>query len=172
MAAHIHHGPWINWSHGLIRGATVTLGEQEGGLLTAFIATFVTIVGAQLWKIICFILHQTRSVKGPQDGLYHQQQVILRTSPTAIGAAWLFMQQTWSWAGKARLAVLRTLPWSVFGVAYISAIGVMAIFSSQISKSPGPQRLLLAPDSCGSWALNNSSPDVVNAYRAKTLNNR
>lgn len=57
MSAHIYRGPWINWSHGLIAGATVTLGEREGGLLTAFIATFVTIVGAELWKIICYISH-------------------------------------------------------------------------------------------------------------------
>jgi len=172
MSAHIHHGPWINWSHGLIRGATVTLTERQGGLLTAFIATFVTIVGAELWKIICYILHQARSSPGPQDGLYHQQQVLLRTSPNPGGAAWLFLRQTWSWAGKARLAVLRTLPWAVFGVTYMVMIGITAIFSSEISKSPGPERLLVAPESCGLWRLNTSSPDALSAYQAKTLNDR
>lgn len=95
MSAHIYHAFWVNWSNGLIVGATVTLGEREGGLLTAFIATFVTVVGAELWKIICYISHQVRSKSAPQDGLYRQQQVIFRTSPTPAGAAWLFSQQAW-----------------------------------------------------------------------------
>lgn len=88
MSSHIYHGAWINWSRGLVTGATITLGEREGGLLTAFIATFVTIVGAELWKISCYVFHQIRSKQEPQDGLYHQQQVILRTYPTPGGAAW------------------------------------------------------------------------------------
>src|SRR4051794_20253796 len=100
MATHIHHGPWINWSHGLIQGATITLGERDGGLLTAFIATFVTIVGAGLWKIICYTSHQLRSTPTPQDGLHHQQQVILKNSTGPAGTAWLFLQQTWCWAGQ------------------------------------------------------------------------
>lgn len=63
-----YSGPWINWSHGLLSGSTITLSERSGGLLTAFIATFVTIVGAELWKILCYILHQIRSSRTPQDG--------------------------------------------------------------------------------------------------------
>ena len=171
MSAHIHHGPWINWSHGLIGGATITIGDREGGLLTAFIATFVTIVGAELWKIICYISHQVRSKHAPQDGLYHQQQVIFRTSPTPGGAAWLFLQQTWCWAGRARLSVLRTLPWAIFGAAYIGAIGLIAVFSSEISKSPGPSRLIVSDD-CGQWVLNTSSPYRLEAYSAKITNDR
>ena len=174
MSAHIHHGPWINWSHGLIAGATVTLGEREGGLLTAFIATFVTIVGAELWKIICYVSHQLRSKHGPQDGLYHQQQVIFRTSPTPGGAAWLFLQQTFSWAGRARLSLLRTLPWALFGAIYIGAIGLIAVFSSEISKSPGPARLIISDssDNCGIWSLNKSSTYSSEAFSIKSTNDR
>ncbi|KAK5946636.1 hypothetical protein PMZ80_000779 [Knufia obscura] len=172
MSAHIYHGPWINWSNGLIGGATVTLGEREGGLLTAFIATFVTIVGAELWKVICYISHQLRSKHAPQDGLYHQQQVILRTSPTPAGAAWLFLLQTWCWAGRARLSLLRTLPWALFGAVYIGAIGLTAIFSSEISKSPGSLRLIVSDNDCGIWSLNMSSPYHQEAYSVKSTNDR
>ncbi|KAK5103630.1 hypothetical protein LTS08_003048 [Lithohypha guttulata] len=163
---HIYDGPWINWSHGLATGMTVTLSQRAGGLLTAFIATFVTICGAELWKLLCYILHQLRSQKTPQDGLYHQQQVILRTSPTPGGAAWLWLLQTYHWAGKARLSFLRSLPWAVFGVSYIVVVGLLAIFSSEISKSPGPQRLLTG-DQCGLWSLNTSSPDSSAAWQSK-----
>lgn len=69
---HIYDGPWINWSHGLATGMTVTLSQRAGGLLTAFIATFVTICGAELWKLLCYVLHQLRSQKTPQDGLFNR----------------------------------------------------------------------------------------------------
>lgn len=171
MSYHIYHGPWINWEHGLIRGATLTVSEESGGLLTAFIATFVTIVGGSLWKIICYALHQMRSNDKPQDGLYHQQQVILRTSPTPLGASWAFFQQTISWAGKARRSILRTLPWAIFGIVYMVAIALMAVFSANISKSPGPLRLLSSPD-CGLWQTDKTSPYWLEAFSVKNANDR
>lgn len=125
MSTHIYHGAWTNWSRGRISGATITLGERDGGLLTAFIATFVTIVGAELWKIVCFVSHQLRSNSEPQDGLYHQQQFILRNAPTPGGAVWSFFQQSWFWSGKARQSLFRTLSWAFFGIAYIGIIGVV-----------------------------------------------
>lgn len=167
MSSHIYHGPWINWLRGLIPGETITLGEREGGLLTAFIATFVTIVGAELWTILCYICHQSRSKQEPQDGLHHQQQVILRTYPTPGGAAWAFLQRSWYWAGKARLSLARTLPWAVFGLSYIAIVGLMTIFSSEISKSPGPQRILIGE--CGLWLADNNAAGL-SAYQSKLIN--
>lgn len=97
MSTHVYHGPWVNWGRGdLITGATLTLSEQSGGLLTSFIATFVTIVGAQLWKILSFTIHQSRSTTIPVDGLHHQQQIIWRNTPGPGGAAWTFAQQAWA----------------------------------------------------------------------------
>lgn len=171
MQNQIYLGPWINYSHGFIRGMTITISDRAGGLLTAFIAAFVTIVGAELWKVICYILHQVRSESTAQDGLYHQQQVILRTSPTPGGAAWLFLQQSWSWAGRARLAIARTVPWALFSVAYISAVGLLAVFSSEISKSPGPLRLLTS-DNCGIWTTDTTNPSSQAAYTSKSTNDR
>jgi hypothetical protein len=171
MSAYIYHGPWVNWSHGLIRGATLTLAEESGSLLTAFIATFVTIVGGSLWKIVCYALHQARSSHKQQDGLYHQQQVILRTSPTPIGASWAFFQQTICWTGRVKRPILRTLPWAVFGVAYMTAIALMAVFSASISKSPGPLRLLMSPN-CGIWLTNQTSPNRLEAFSVKGADDR
>lgn len=173
MSPYIYHGPWVNWSKGLIGGATITLGDREGGLLTAFIATFVTIVGAELWKAICYISHQLRSTNSPQDGLYHQQQVIFKNTGGAAGAAWLFVQQAWCWSGRVRLSLLRTLPWALFSVVYVAAVGLTAVFSSQISKSPGSTRLLMSDD-CGLWLINSSAPQTerLHAYNTKMANER
>lgn len=77
--------------------------------------------------------------------------------------------QTWTWAGKARFSFLRTLPWTLFGICYIVVFGLAAIFSSEISKSPGPQRLLRS-DRCGTWALDLDSPDYLVAQQSKFTN--
>lgn len=78
-----------------------------------------------------------------------------------------FLQQAWFWAGKARLSLLRTLPWALFSIAYIMSVGIMAIFSSEISKSPGPQRLLIG--NCGLWVADDTA-DGLNAYSSRTTN--
>ena len=69
MGEHIFYGPWVNWTHGPIVGATLTLSDAHGALLTAFIATFVTLVGAQLFKILTYVFHQFRSSTAAKDGL-------------------------------------------------------------------------------------------------------
>lgn len=76
----VYTGPWINWSHGLVLGSTITLNQQDGALLTAFLGIFVTTAGAACWKLMSFALHQHRSLSVSQDGIHHQQQVILRNT--------------------------------------------------------------------------------------------
>lgn len=96
MSGHIYHGPWINFDKGgVIRGATLTLSDRDGGLLTSFIATFVTLTGAQLWKVICFAIHQLRSTTQPRDALFHQQQAVWRNTNGPGGIAWVFLTQSW-----------------------------------------------------------------------------
>lgn len=172
MSSYIYHGPWINWSHGPILGATLTLGERNGGLLTAFIATFVTVVGPALWKIIAYIIHQIRS-GGQQtgDGLYHQTQVLLRNESTPTGAAWKFLQQSWYWRSKVSRPVLRTIPLYLFALFYVVLFGVLAIFSSEISKAPGAARLIIS-DNCGYWRTNNSDPQSLYASAYKDVRDR
>ncbi|RVX70100.1 hypothetical protein B0A52_06272 [Exophiala mesophila] len=169
MASQIYTGPWINWSQGWVHGATITLSQRNGGFLMAFLATFVTIVGNELWKIICYILHQVRSKSGSQDGLYHQQQVILRTSPTPGTAAWVYLKQIWPWRRRAPHAFWRTFPWAILSLVYLAAIGVAAIFSSEISKSAGSLRLITS-DNCGMWTLDADSEYSQEAFLVKSTN--
>lgn len=153
--SYIYCGTWTNWSHGRIAGATLTLDQQAAGYLTAFVATFVTIVGARLWAILCYVSHQFRSVQKPEDGLYHQQQAVFAMYTTPGGAAWAFLQQAWSWKGKVQSSVLRTVSWAIFALAYMILIGLAAVFSSEISKSPGTERLIIGD--CGEWNVQDST---------------
>lgn len=88
-------GIWFNWGHGAVTGSTLTLNERNGGLLTAFLAIFVSATGAATWKIMRYSLHQYRARQEYQDGLHHQQQAIFRNSDSPVGASWQLMQLTW-----------------------------------------------------------------------------
>ena len=96
-ASFVYTGPWINWSHGLVLGSTITLNQQDGALLTAFLGIFVTTAGAACWKIISFALHQHRSLSLSQDGIHHQQQVILRNTGSPGKASFELAHVAWSW---------------------------------------------------------------------------
>ena len=109
-APYVYTGPWINWSHGLILGSTVTLSERDGGLLTAFLGIFVTAAGAACWKIMSFALHQHRSPLDPQDGIHHQQQAILRNTDSPIAAVFELARLVWCWRKDALRPFMRTLP--------------------------------------------------------------
>jgi hypothetical protein len=153
----IYKGPWVNWSYGAVRGSTITLSARNGAILTSFIATFITIVGAQFWKILCLIFHQTRASKERKDGLYHQHQNILRNSYTPGGAAWSFALQSWYWWGRAHHSLLRSLPWALFSVFYLVAFALLSVFgSSEVTKAAGKGRLLQA-SRCGFWLADGSA---------------
>lgn len=153
----IYTGFWVNWSHGRVLGSTITLSARNSAILTSFIATFVTIVGAQLWKILCFIFHQIRASQKPKDGLYHQHQNLFRNSSTPGGAAWSFILQSWHWSGRARHVMLRSLPWALFSISYIVVFAVLSIFgSSEVTKAAGQDRLIQSSQ-CGYWGTNGST---------------
>lgn len=165
---YIYTGPWVNWSHGLVLGSTITLSARNGAILTSFIAIFTTIVGTQLWKMLCFILHQSRASQEPEDGLYHQHQNVFRNSNTPGGAAWSFMLQSWYWWGRVRHSTLRSLPWALFSILYIFVFAVLSVFgSSEVVNAAGSDRLIRGSQ-CGHWATDGSSAGL-GSLRAKTL---
>lgn len=167
---YIYKGPWINWSKGAVVGATLTLSDRDGGLLISFVATFVTIVAAQLWRILSFTSHQVRSTSEAQDGLHFQQQNVFRNATTPGSAAWIFLQQAWHWRGRSRAVFWRTVPLATFAVFYIVLFGVLATFSSQVSESAGSLRLIHGGN-CGYWRINEDlsarSREGMSAYQRR-----
>jgi hypothetical protein len=84
----VYLGVWTNWSQGSVAGLTLTTTIQNGGLLIAFLALFVTFSGTCFWSIISVVIHQILGRQGPQTASYHQQQAILRNSDTRVTAFW------------------------------------------------------------------------------------
>ena len=164
----VHIGPWINWSHGPILGATITLSARDGGLLTAFLALFVTTAGAAWWRISSYILHQYNAKHEYQDGLHHQQQAIFRNTSTPGAAAWEFIQLAWYWRKNAGRPLLRTLPVIILALLNLTLFAVAGIFSSEVTKAAGNETLIRSSD-CGYLSFT-SGGSHVSTQRSIDLN--
>lgn len=171
MSTIIYTGFWINRSYDVIRGATLTLSPWSGAILTSAVATFITVVTTQLWKIIMYVTYYSRVSNERKDGLFHQQQIVFRNSTTPGSVAWSAFSQAAAWRGKVRHALSRCLPWAVLSLVYIAAAAAAAVFSSQVSKGAGPARLL-QPQDCGLWGLDQSANSTKSDVGFRQLTTR
>ncbi|KPI44889.1 uncharacterized protein AB675_2328 [Cyphellophora attinorum] len=145
----IYTGIWVNWSYGKVHGSTITLSPEGSAYFIAFIALFVRLVGSHLWTNIAFTTSLIRSSR-PRDGLYHQQQAILRNSSSPASVTWDTLKLAWFWNGSAPGAKSRTLTFAFFSLSYIIAFTAAGIFSSKIS-STNSEVLLVSGQNCGLW---------------------
>lgn len=171
--AYTYKGYWINWSHGAIFGSTITLSTRYGGLLTAFLAIYVTLAGAASWSIMSYILHQCRAKQEMQDAMHHQQQLIFRNTTSPAEAAWQFVQLAFHWRKCAKKPLLRSLPIGLLALLNLVLFGIASIFSSEVTRSSGNETLIRSPN-CGAWTTDSDFKDVMSpggvAYRSKLLN--
>jgi hypothetical protein len=167
---HTYTGIWINWSHGRAQGTTLTLTQQHGGLLAAFLAIFVTITGGMFWKILSFVLHQSYAT-GPddpnKDALHQNRQAILRKAVSAGDAAWSFLTLPVGWRGRLQSPVLRCLPFSLVAITNMAVFGIAGIFTSEITKAPGNSTLLIGT-LCGEYSPANAT-EVNGILSSKNL---
>lgn len=148
----IYTGTWINWSQGRILGSTITLSERNGGLLTAFLATFVATAGVACWAILSYTLHQARAQQERASTIHHQQQATLRNSGTPGAASWQFLQIYWNWRKNAARPLARTLPLLLVALLNIIFFAVASIFSSYVTRAAGNEVLIRSPR-CGALLL-------------------
>lgn len=158
----VYIGAWTNWSYGSLRGTTITLTSRDGALLIAFLAFYVGLAGSSFWRIACFAIHQMLSSDRSEDGLYHQQQAILRNSTTDVVGLWNFLQTNWFWRRNASSPFRRMLPLIGFSILHIAVFGVAGIFSSQVSTAAGNE-VLVSSSNCGHLT------DNTNMYTADTF---
>lgn len=158
----IYNGAWTNWSKGgAIKGATLTLTHRDGGLLTAFLALFVTFAGRSFWRLFCFIAHACLSAGAtPQDGLYHQRQAILRNATTGFIGLQYFVQLGWGWRNKALKSWLRIIPLITVTALLVVSFYVAGIFSSQV-RLPASVSSFLAVSYQDSTSLHRASKHYI-----------
>jgi predicted small integral membrane protein len=125
--------------YGAIVGATLTLPTYWGLILVSFLTLFVQFVGGCFWRTLCFILHQTRSTT---DGLYHQQQIILRNAITAPNALWSLARSAVVWKSRVAAPLGRSAPLIFITTFHIICFSAAGLLSSQIASTRAGQALV------------------------------
>jgi hypothetical protein len=167
--APIYRGIWINHEFGLARGLTLTTSTNGTAFLIAFLALFVSVVGAQFWAILRFLLHQYGSTDRIHSLKYYQQQVVLRNDTSALHAAWDLIRVGRKWRQVKAASGLRDVYLPLLAVLSIISFGIAGVFSSQISKAASPT-FLLDGKACSAFTprskmdLDNFELDSVRAH--------
>jgi hypothetical protein len=150
MDTPVHTGFWINWSmyiykrqiksltlagkESRVLGSTITLPSTQGNFLVAFLALFVHWTGVQLWGIACVLLYRSRySREG--DGLYHQQQAVLRNGVTNTNALMELTKIMAAWRSHTARPVSRSLALILLALFHIAAFAIAGIFSSRVAQT-------------------------------------
>ncbi|KAH7304338.1 hypothetical protein B0I35DRAFT_465311, partial [Stachybotrys elegans] len=170
LESQVYLGLWTNWSRGAVLGRTLTLSRRDGNLLIAFTASFIALITARFWRILCFVSHRYFSSPDPRSSLHRQRQVVLRNSSSPEAAAWSLLQIGHaSWRAVRRRRVLAyTVPILVLAVVVWAAFTVAAGFSSTIASAVG-DTVLLRSEQCGVTNWTNLLDTSTDAYLSRSI---
>lgn len=166
----VYRNVWTNWSQGRVRGATLTLSRRNGGLLTAFLALFVTVVGTRFWRIGCFFIYRyfsshhaissqdAKFSHHAKDTPFHQRQAILRNATNSTSGLWTLLRACWAWRRNGLASYRRFLPSVFFAILTSIVFAIATIFSSEVTTSMGHE-VLLKGSNCDFLPIFNESHD-------------
>lgn len=144
-SSYVYQGVWVDWSKGKTLGATFTLAPPSASMLVAVVAIFVQVAGSQLWKVFQLALHQRRATTKPRDGLYHQQQAILRNDTSDFSSIWQLLNVGFAWRHQKTIHPLRRsialagwalLHFLLFTFAGIFSTPMVKAGNTALSRSP------------------------------------
>ncbi|KAL5360856.1 hypothetical protein BJX96DRAFT_75962 [Aspergillus floccosus] len=147
-ALSIYKGFWIDRDSGTISGATLTLSESQGAVLVSSIAIFVSVVGHYFWTLLCFVLHQFRTVRRPQDGVFHQQQIVLRNTELPSSALYELVMIAFHWRKRAAHTYRRSIPLILTTALMIVGWTTAGVLSPRFLV-PARQNVLIDFSECG-----------------------
>lgn len=132
--------------YGYVRGATLTLTTPNATVLISVLVMLVGWAGIAAWELVCFILHLFRSTSRARDGLYHQQQVLLRGQSPAFNSVLRMFGLAVAWRSNTRGSFLRSLPIILLALSSLALFAVAPVFVSKITNPDGE---VLAQGKCG-----------------------
>jgi hypothetical protein len=199
----VKQGLWTNLNQGEVMGKTITTEPQTGIIIIAMLAviatlgkndkvvhstpsyadTDVSLGTSHLWNIILFIHYQMRATESVADGLFHQQQAILRTLPPPSALMADSIKLWWTWRKRTKRVTVRSL--FQFILAFSCSIGILAvsIFSSYVVNTTDLEVLVKSPfcgfvndtvsvDAQRSWVsaiTSTSVPYAEECYQNRTI---
>ncbi|KAF2269743.1 hypothetical protein CC78DRAFT_574610 [Lojkania enalia] len=143
-AQFVKRGFWVNLEQGAIMGQTITTDMQTGNLIVALLAVLTTLGTTHWWNLLMFAYHQFRADGRSADGLFRQQQALLRTlpAPSSLMADWIKLWWVWRKADRAfARSYLQMLLGLIFAVGTVAA----GIFTSYVVSSANTQILVQSP---------------------------
>jgi hypothetical protein len=142
---------------GIFIGSTLTVPVLHGAFLIAFLAIFVRWTGNQLWSVIAFLAHQSRSTSATCDVLHHQQQVLLRNTAGNIEAILDFLKLSRRWKSKIQGPLRRNVVFILIALLHWLLFSAAGIFSSKFTVT-GDEALIRGGD-CG-WIAGRIGVDI------------
>ena len=145
-AQFVKRGYWVNVSQGRILGQTLTTDIQTGSIIVALLAVCTTIGLSHFWHLIAFLFYQIRADGRPTEGLIRQQQVLLRTLPTASSYATDSIKLIYTWNPISSKKVLGQSIAQIF-LAFLFTLGSLAagIFASYAVSGSDLEVLVQSP---------------------------
>lgn len=132
-------------------GRTITTDTKDGVILVALLAVFTTLASSHLWNLFAFALHQIRADGRVSDGLYRQQQALLRTFPSAGTLLWESLKLVHVWRDtrhrgkKERQAWRYSILQAIVAVIFTAGFLVAGVFSSQAISGTNIEVLVRSP---------------------------
>ena len=145
----------------------VTLPSQQGNLLVAFLALFISLAGNVLWGLLCYAIHQARASRRRRDALHHQTQAVLRNASTPSSLLYFVLFASLSWRRRASAPGRRLTQFALIAVVHLFAFIAAGVFSSSLAIDNGPQ--LLQNTHCGFARHRHGSDDDVQEAHAETV---
>lgn len=155
--APVTEGVWSDYSRPGLQRKVLTLTNRDAAIVVAFLATIVGIAGVRSWRITRFFLFMAfmRNTSGGSNvkdqgisSKIRPQQVLLRNSETATGAAFGFIAGTFTNHFKIRKRdTLVTMMALGHGITFIA----LSILTSQIVL--GRTVVSQAIPDCGRWGV-------------------
>jgi hypothetical protein len=129
----VYTGTWTNWAQGYYKGATLTLSNAQGAYLIAFLAIYVQVAGNHFWNLFCYLAFRFRATTQQRDGLYFQQQAILRNTTSPLTVLLYIYFAIRAWYKRANRPVIRCLSFILFALLHLACFTLAGIFSSQVT---------------------------------------
>ncbi|KAF2733745.1 hypothetical protein EJ04DRAFT_605111 [Polyplosphaeria fusca] len=145
QAEFVYQGYWVNLAYGSVMGQTFTMDTRKGTVVISLLTLLSTLGLSHLWNLITYAWHQARADGQQRDGLFRQQQILLRTlpSPTALIAD---SCKIWfAWRKSAKRALLRTMTQATVAIVFKVASIAASIFSSYVAVGSNIEVLVNSP---------------------------
>jgi len=103
------------------------------------------VASSKLWHLVTFLCHQYRCRDRPTDGIFHQQQALLRTLPSPTALLSDHVKLWWSWRRRSTRTFVQLFPQMI--LAGLVTVGTLAasIFSSYVVTSNNIEVLVQSP---------------------------